>query len=419
MILGLSLRAKDGTRSFQTASYSSRLIVDILKAMRMTEEFTQPKIDTLFDICKKEFSTDPHFNLHYAINLQHRGTQESLKHGIERIIHAESFLDDYRNHRLTHRRAVLNFRLAKLLDTERVARGIIQPYIDEAKELFDIKMIEDPFSIYSFLEYLNFEIWYLETFSFTQEEKMRSIISIENLFDKARRQLHEGEGLEKIATIEARYRKDHNVSNNGGKYTDFINDLYKKTELRPYALVLYFYYYQKRNDNSLDSTVKELEKYIHLDEVSKLLFRYYGSNLHLSNNRIKLFDLVRSNGSILEQDPIRYHYFLGIAEAYNRRFHDFWSHMREIRGRFGNKLHMKDYWRDDEGNPEIFDAVIVKYNNRLDVRIIDLQYNIPLFIKKRNLSTDISVSSNHKVQIQFYAGGMNAFIVPKRSDSHR
>ena len=390
--------------------YSSGLVVDILKAMRMTEEFTQPKIDTLFDICAKEFSTDPHFNLHYAINLQYRGTQESLEYGIERIMYTEGLLD-YRNHRLTHRRAVLNFRLAKLLDIEQAARGTIQPYIDEAKELFDIKMIEDPFSIYSFLEYLNFEIWYLETFSLTQEEKLHSIISIENLFDKARRQLHEGEGLEKIATREARYRKDHNVSNNGEKYIDFINNLYKETELKPYALVLYFYYYQKRGDNSLDSIVNELEQYIHLDEVSRLLFRYYGNNLHHSNNRIKLFDLVRSNGSILEQDPIRYHYFLGIAEAYNRRFHDFWSHMREIRQRFGNKLHMRDYWRDDEGNPEIFDAVIVQYNNKLDVRITDLQYNIPLFIKRRNLSVDTRVSSNHKVQIQFYAGGMNAFIV--------
>ena len=93
-------------------SYNSGLIVDILKAMRITEEFTQSKIDVLFDICANEFSTDPHFNLHYAINLQYRGDQKSLELGIERIIQAEGFLD-YRSHRLTHRRAVLNFRLAQ------------------------------------------------------------------------------------------------------------------------------------------------------------------------------------------------------------------------------------------------------------------------------------------------------------------
>ena len=391
--------------------HNSRLIVNILKAMITTEEFTQSKIDTLFDICANEFSNDPHFNLHYAINLQYRGTQKSLERGIERIIYAEGFLDR-RNHRLTHRRAVLNFRLAQLLDREQVIHSAVQPYIDEARELFHIKMIEDPFSIYSFLEYLRFEIWYLKTFSLTQETKLHSIISIENLLDRAKRQLHEG--IETIAEIEAEYRKTHHSSStNDERYINFMNDLYRKEDLRPYALILYFHYYsQKKDENNLDAMVRELEEYAHLDEVSKLLFRHYGRNLHHSVNRAKLFNLVRSNELVLEQDPIRYHYFLGVAEAYNRRFHDFWKHMKEIRQRFGTSLCMQDYWRDDEGNPEIFDAVIVKYNNRLDVRIIDFQYNIPLFIKKRrNSSIDTSASSNHKVQIQFYAGGMKASIV--------
>ena len=194
-------------------------------------------------------------------------------------------------------------------------------------------MIEDPFSIYSFLEYLRFEIWYLETFPLTQETKLRSIISIENLLDRAKRQLHEG--IEIIAEIEDKYRKTHHPSfTNDEKYINFMSDLYKKEDLRPYALILYFYYYsQKKDKSNLDAMVRELEQYDHLDEVSKLLFRYYGSNLHHIVNRTKLFDLARSNQPILEQDPIRYHYFLGVAEAYNRRFHDFWKHMKEIRQR--------------------------------------------------------------------------------------
>ena len=390
--------------------YNSRLIINVLKAMITTEEFTQSKIDTLFDICANEFSNDPHFNLHYAINLQYRRTQESLELGIKRIIYAEGFLDR-RNHRLTHRRAVLNFRLAQLLDHEQVTHSALQFYIDEARELFQIKMIEDPFSIYSFLEYLRFEIWYLETFPLTQETKLRSIISIENLLDRAKRQLHEG--IEIIAEIEDKYRKTHHPSfTNDEKYINFMSDLYKKEDLRPYALILYFYYYsQKRDKSNLDAMVRELEQYAHLDEVSKLLFRYYGSNLHHIANRTKLFDLARSNQPILEQDPIRYHYFLGVAEAYNRRFHDFWKHMKEIRQRFGTSLRMQDYWKDDEGNPEIFDAVIVKYNKKLNARIINFQHNIPLFTKKRNPVIDTSISSSHKVQIQFYAGGMKAFIV--------
>ena len=390
--------------------HNSRLIINILKAMITTEEFTQSKIDILFDICANEFSNDPHFNLHYAINLQYRGTQKSLERGIKRIIYAESFLDR-RNHRLTHRRAVLNFRLAQLLDREQITHSALQPYIDEARELFQIKMIEDPFSIYSFLEYLRFEIWHLETFPLTQEIKLRNIISIENLLDRAKRQLHEG--IEIIAEIEDKYRKTHHYSfTNDEKYINFMSDLYEKEDLRPYSLILYFYYYsQKKDKSNLNAMARELEQYDHLDEVSKLLFRYYGSNLHHIVNRTKLFDLARSNQPILEQDPIRYHYFLGVAEAYNRRFHDFWKHMKEIRQRFGTSLRMQDYWKDDEGNPEVFDAVIVKYNKKLNARIINFQHNIPLFRKKRNPVIDTSISSNHKVQIQFYAGGMKAFIV--------
>lgn len=176
--------------------HNSRLIVNILKAMIIEEEFTQSKIDTLFDICAKEFSDDPHFNLHYATNLQYRGTQ-----------------------------------------------------------------------IYSFLEYLRFEIWYLETFSLTQETELRSIISIENLLDRAKRQLHEG--IEIIAEIEAKYRKKHQSSSaNDKKHINFMSDLYKKEDLKPYALILYFYYYsQKNNEKNLGATVHELEEYAHLDEV--------------------------------------------------------------------------------------------------------------------------------------------------------
>lgn len=203
--------------------HNSRLIVDILKAMITAEEFTQSKIDYLYDICANEFSDDPHFNLHYATNLQYRETQKSLERGIERIIYAEGFLYR-RSHRLTHRRAVLNFKLAQLLDSEQVIHSAVQPYIDEARELFYIKMIEDPFSIYSFREYLRFEIWYLETFSLTQETELRSIISIEDLLDRAKRQLHEG--IETIAEIEAKYRKKHHSSSaNDKKYINFISDL--------------------------------------------------------------------------------------------------------------------------------------------------------------------------------------------------
>lgn len=396
-------------RKINYTYYNSGLIVDILKAIRITDEFTEAKIDTLFDICANEFSNDPHFNLHYATNLQYRGTQKSLERGIERIIYAESFLDR-RNHRLTHRRAVLNHRLAELLDKQQVISSAVQPYIDEARELFRIKLIEDPFSIFSFREYLRFEIWHLKTMPLTQETKLHSMILIENLLDQAKRQLHEG--IEYIAEIENSYRNAYGSNLTNRNYIDFINGLYQEIESRPYALILYFYFYsEKKKKKNLDATVNKLEQYAHLDEVAKLLFRHYGDNLHHDINRSKLFNLVRSNEHVLKQNLIGYHYFLGVGEAYDRRFYAFWEHMIEIRQRFGTSLRMQDLWKDEDGNPEIFDAIIVKYKNRLNARIIDFQYNIPLFHKKINQPIDTILSSRHKVQIKFYAGGMSAFIV--------
>ena len=391
--------------------YSSGLIINILKAMRNTEEFTQAMINELFDLCASEFAPDPHFNLHYAINLQYRDDTQSLRRGIERIIYAEGFLDR-RNHRLIHRRVVLNFRLARLLDREQAPRNTVRLHIDETRDLFEIKAIEDPFSIYSYREYLYFEIWYLKTFSLTEELKLRTIISIENLLDQAKRQLHEG--IEAIAKIEADYRMEYNFGfTDNGSYIEFIHDLDKKPDMKPYALILYFFYYTRKNDkNNLRSKIVELEKYKYLNEVAKLLFRYYGQNLHCSNNLIKLFSLANSNENLVKQDPIQYHFFLAIAEAYNRRFQFFRQHMQEIRERFGSRFQMHDFWRDDEGNPAIFDAIIMeKRNNRLYVHIIDLQYDIPLFIKGKNPSISTTLSSRHKVQIRFYAGGMTALVV--------
>ncbi|MXZ55274.1 MAG: hypothetical protein F4Z14_03795, partial [Gammaproteobacteria bacterium] len=216
--------------------HSSRLVVDILKAIRITEEFTPAKINQLYDSCANEFSFDPHFNLHYAINLQYRGSQKDLERGIERIIQAEGYLDR-RNNRLTHRRAVLNHRLATVLYEQHISTSVIQPYVDEARELFKIKLIEDPYSEYSFREYLRFEVWCLKVLSFDTASRMRSMVVIEDLLYQAKSQLKEG--IETIASIEADYRRvSGSESNNEMEYRNHIDDLYKNPDAKPYALIL-------------------------------------------------------------------------------------------------------------------------------------------------------------------------------------
>ena len=257
---------------------------------------------------------------------------------------------------------------------------------------------------------MRFEIWYLETFAHDLETRMHNMVSIEALFSQAKKQLQDG--VETIALLEAKYRSSYGSKDlNDSSYRDFINELYKDPFKRPYALILYYFYYDQKLDvNSLNATVNELKKHDHLDEVAKLLFRYYGSRLYDANNRVNIFDLIRKNGNILREDLVRYHYYIGIAEAYDRRFSDFWQHMNTIRERYGTNVHMRDFWRDENGNPEVFDAVIVKHRKRLYARIVDFQYNIPLFLKSKNFSMKDVDSSSFKVRIQFYAGGMNAAI---------
>ena len=395
--------------------HSSRLVVDLLKALRNAEEFTYAKIDLLYDSCANEFYTDPHFNLHYAINLQYRGTQKDLERGIERIIQAEGFLDR-RNNRLTHRRAVLNHRLAVLLHGQHVSTSVIQPYVDAARELFKIKLIEDPYSDFSFREYLRFEVWCLKVVSFDSDSRMHSMVTIEDLLYQAKSQLKEG--IETIASIEADYRRAYgSESNNEIEYRKHIDELYTKPGAKPYALILYYYYYnQQNNGESLKSVVIELEKYAHLDEVAKLLFRYYGSNLYDANVRVRFFDLIRLNDSILKRDNLRYLFYLAIAEAYDRRFRDFRKHMNEIRYQYGTNVRMKEFWKNESGKPEVFDAVVFKRRKRLITRIIDLQYEVPLFRFTKTLLVDSTDSTIHKVRVQFYAGGMNSFLA-KESNS--
>ena len=390
--------------------YNSDLIINLLKAMIYSDEFPQPTINKFFDLCASEFSSDPHFNLHYANNLQHRGDEKSIRHGIDRIIEAESYLD-HRNHRLIHRRAVLNFWLARLQHEGHVPLSTVQPQVDEARELFEIKLLMDPCSIYSYREYLQFEIWYLDNLVQLEESKIRSIIAIENLIDRAKRHLHAEHEI--IANLEARFRRKHGLSIVGdGRYDEYINELYENPEMKPYALILFYFVNIDNDDNRpLESAVFELEKFRHLHEVAKLLFRHYGHRLHREENISKLFDLDRSIGHLLrKKDPLQYHFFLGVAEAYSRRFQKFRNHMNQIRKRFRGRFHVYEFWRDDRGNPMLFEAVITLYRNRLHARVIDLQYNIPLFLKKNTGDQQVAISSRHMVKIRFYAGGMTAYI---------
>lgn len=389
--------------------YGSGLIIDLLRATIHAGEFSQAMINSLYDRCASEFYDDPHFNLHYAINLQHRGDRHSLELGISRILHVEGYLER-RSHRLIHRRAFLNFRLASLLDREQAPRNTIAAYIKEARELFDVKLILDPDSLYSYREFLRFEIWHLEVFARSDEARMRGIMSIENLLDRSRVFLHEGR--ETIAEIEATYRSKHNVSPRQAEdYRDLMDRLYNDPDTRPYALILYYHHYSREGDaRQLNRTLRELRELSHLAVVAKLLFRHYGQRLHQEQSVDRLFELAHSHGDQLrDQDPFQYHYYLAIAEAYSRRFQRFWDHMNQVRERFGTRFYIHAFWCDESGHPVVFDSVIQSYNGRLTARVIELQYSMSLSRRGRR-KAPVRQGSREQVSIRFHAGGMTATI---------
>jgi len=390
--------------------HSSTLIVDLLKAIRDREDLSSEKIDRLFDAGSQIFYEDPHFNLHYAINLQHRNTEEALHKGIERIPHAESFLDR-RNHLLVHRRAVLNFRLAQLTAEKETDLNETFRYIQEARNLFDIKLILDPFTWYSYVEYIRFELWYWETVKLSDLEEITQRIKIEELLDRAEKSLIENAHI--ITQLRADYlmKSGTRTAQEKQEYLDFLENEAQDAAKRPYVLILQYYYHERvRDEDEVRRIIGELEPHAHLDEVAKVLFRYYGRHLYDISTRLRFFEIITKHPEIEKKDLVPYHYYSFVAEAYSGNFQYAYEHVSALRGKFGYlNPAMREVWRDEETLEErVFEGIIRIEKGRKRIRVIELQQTVDLV--PDNYST-FSESSHHNVVLHFYLYGVKAEIV--------
>ena len=404
-------RYKQVLQRVNPSKQESNLVINLLKAIRRANDLSGEKVSKLFDICSQIFDTDPHFNLHYAIDLQYRNDRASLEKAIERVGYAESFLD-HRNHRLTHRRAVLNFQLARDVLREEVEPNEVYRFMAEAKNLFEIKLILDPFSSFSYVDYLKFEIWVLENFVLDDIETLRQRVVIEELLDKAERSVFEGAQL--ITEQRAQYlRMDARRSARGSQeYLDFLDRIYEDADKRPFALILKYYHLGcSTEDPDCSVIVDELEAYSYLDEVAKVLFRDYGRHLYNANDRVKFFEILRKHPDIQEKDPVRYHYYSYVAEAYNRNFGTAYDHLGSLR----RKVHrlnpeLNETWKDGETfeNKE-FEGIVTSAGRRKRIKVIDLQR--PFDLKAGDYSA-IPADSKQLVRLHFYLSGIRAEIVP-------
>jgi len=207
------------------------------------------KIDSLYDLVDEKRSEDPLFLLYYAINLQHRQTEESITKAISKIQYAESISDkSYRNHFLIHRRGVLTFSLAKLIHKKQDPSLMykVYKYIDEARDFLEIKRALDPFSSFSYTDLLNLEIWCLDKLEEETNDKLRRRIFIEEIFDLALKTVFEN--ANRIYETKNRYIHLYKFDNNENEYRDYLQNYYDDSNSRPYALILLFNHFLNKED---------------------------------------------------------------------------------------------------------------------------------------------------------------------------
>lgn len=385
----------------QTNSY---LANNLLKAFVKSEEFNSFQLNKLFDAAFTKLSDDPYFLLNYAINLQSRRIKSDLKKAIDLLVYAEGLLD-YRNHRFIHRRGVLNFELAKLyFDEEKQLSNTIY-HLQEAKDLFITKQLYDPFSAYSYFDYIRLLLWELNNIVHDEESEMQKQILIEELFDVANRTV--SIDLERVNQLQGNYASYIKKISNNKDYKMYLDELHSNVKKRPYACILLYNYYESKEDYAkCDDTVEEMELYQENFEIVKFLFKYYGRNLYDHNIRIKFLRVSRENPDLEKDNALRFNYFNFIAESYNGLFFDGKKYLANIQTKFHNINPEFHYvWKDSDGNEMLFDGIVLKNSGERfkAIKIPSLQQTFRL--KKGNYEKYVA-GKEVKVKLHFYLYGI-------------
>lgn len=399
-------------KSIEPGQTSSYLANNLLKAFIKNNEYSDIQLNKLFDAGFTKLSDDPYFLLNYASNLQNRKTRHELTRALDLLIYAESLLE-YRNNRFIHRRGSISFDLARLYFEDGNETNYIRFYLKEAKDLFYTKQLMDPFSSYSYVDYIKLLIWELNKLDHDDVDKVQKQIIIEELFDLAYRTVTDG--IERIDIVKSSYVSSLKDIINHVDYKEYLDKIYHDFRLKPYACILLYGYYEKENNYSeCYKFVEEMEYYQENYEVVNFLFKYYGRNLYDPNIRVKLLRISRDNPDIERNNSIRYNYFNFIAETYNHNFYYGKKYLQNIRHKFNNLNPEFQYvWSDSNGDEIYFEAKVIKKTgeNIKSIKIPSFQQIIRLV--KGNYDKLI-VGGTVTVRIHFFLYGLLAEII----DSH-
>lgn len=206
--------------------------------------------------------------------------------------------------------------------------------------------------------------------------------------------------------------KEKKIDNNK-TLLQYLDELYELEETRPLSLVLkYNYSIESEKYEDADNLITEMLYYKYNDEVAKVLFKYYGRNLHISQNVVNFFEIVNENPILKTKEKLRFHFYSFVAESYNRAFKNTFEHLNEIKLNF-NYLNpnVSEYWIDSNKNePKIFDAILVKnQKGRTQAKIIELQQSF--FIKKTDIEINFKENTKFKVNLTFNLRGIRAEII--------
>ena len=390
---------------------NSIFVIDVLKALSKNSILEKSQINHLSDLGYNKFSDEPHYLLYYAMNLQRRRSLNDLKKGIQILYQGEALLER-RNHRFVHRRAVINFDLAKLYyQKEKTELDVTMKYLEEADDLFKIKQSVDPFSSYSYLDFIRFKIWSLEKIEYNDEDELKFKVHIQELFDFALRAVRDNQN--RILSLKNDYLEKYSYTGvNYKKYEKELISYYDNDiDSRPYALVLLAQFYVDRNNAAkLDDCIEELGEYTHVQEVSKFLFKYYGRRLYDPEKRASFFELLRNNEFLEKDEVLRYHFYCYVAQSYDTNFNSSFRHLDKIRHGFGFiNPDYNEVWKDSEGYDLIFDAKVVNYKGTLAVRVS--YFPRTFFLDRKSKKEKIKVNDKVTVQLNFYLFGIKAEIV--------
>ena len=350
-------------KKLESNSQMANLAIDLLKSIRYKNELTATQIDKLFDQASNILDSESHFVIHYSMNLGRRGTRKNLEKAIAKVKYVMGIHDDLQNHRLIHRRAVLAFQMAKfILKQGQIERPPeVEMYIREAIDFFSRKLSLNPDSHYSYVDYIKCEMWILENFEDGQDMELRRHLKIEQLFNQAEQLVKEKVG--ELESIKSEYYSKISNPRKRRNYFLLLDEMEKSTTEKPLALALKYYFYQAQKEvESANKLIPELELFQENEDVSLILFHYYGNNLHDPNFRQTFVEFIRKHPEFEESQPVYFYFYSSIRNAYDSLFHKAFENVRLLREEYRiYKTNLHEIWKkSNDGKTRIFEAQIIK-----------------------------------------------------------